>query len=198
MKRRTAIKIVALSAVSSNLDPLTHGLCHSEAGTACSAGNYNLRFFTPEENQLLDQLMEMVIPADGHSPGAHAAQVSLFADLMLSISSAAVQKQWREGLKLIQEESAKSSLAEALAKSAANEGHPTNDLERFFRALKHMTANGYYTSTIGIHQDLQYQGNAYLTAFPRCAQVPAKQAEEPGKEAGAQLQARSSPHFCNK
>ena len=133
MKRRTAIKIVALSAVSSNLDTLTYGLCHSDAGTAWSAANYHLRFFTPEENQLLDQLMEMVIPADGHSPGAHAAQVSLFADLMVSTSSAAVQKQWREGLKLIQEESTKSSLAEALAKSAANEGHPTTDLERFFR-----------------------------------------------------------------
>ncbi|SRR6266566_15442 len=198
MKRRTAIKIVALSAVSPNLDTLTYGLCHSDAGTACSAGNYNLRFFTPEENHLLDQLMEMVIPADDHSPGAHAAHVSLFADLMVSTSSAAVQKQWREALKLIQEESAKSSLAEALAKSAANEGHPTSDLERFFRALKHMTVNGYYTSSIGIHQDLQYQGNAYLTAFPGCAQVPAEQPEEPGKKTGDQLHARSSQHFCDK
>jgi Gluconate 2-dehydrogenase subunit 3 len=196
MKRRTAIKIVALSAVSSNLDTLTYGLCHSDAGTAWSAANYHLRFFTPEENQLLDQLMEMVIPADGHSPGAHAAQVSLFADLMVSTSSAAVQKQWREGLKLIQEESTKSSLAEALAKSAANEGHPTTDLERFFRALKHMTVNGYYTSAIGIHQDLQYQGNAYLTAFPGCAQFPAR--PEPGKKTGDQPQARSSHHFCNQ
>jgi hypothetical protein len=87
---------------------------------------------------------------------------------MVSTSSAAIQKQWRRGLKQMQEEAQKSSPAEALAKSAANEGHPTTDLERFFGALKQMTVNGYYTSAFGVHQDLQYQGNTYLTAFPGC------------------------------
>ena len=129
--------------------------------------------------------MEMIIPADSHSPGAHAAQVSLFADSMLAASSVAIQKQWREGLIQVQSEAAKSSLAEALAKSAFNEGHPTTDLQRFFRALKLMTVNGYYTSAIGIHQDLQYQGNTYLTAFPGCArhQIPANQAGEQREKA---------------
>ncbi|HTF24621.1 MAG TPA: gluconate 2-dehydrogenase subunit 3 family protein [Candidatus Limnocylindria bacterium] len=182
MKRRTAIRIVALSALASKLDAMGAGVC---AGKGWSASNYKLRFFTSEENELLDQLMEMIIPADNHSPGAHAAQVNLFADLMVSTSSAAIQKQWREGLKRMQEQAAKSSLAETLAKSAANEGHPTTDLERFFRALKHMTVSGYYTSAIGIHQDLQYQGNAYLTAFPGCArtQIPTNQAGVQREEA---------------
>src|SRR5437667_368907 len=78
----------------------------------------------------------------------------------------------REGLMQMQEEARKSSLTEALAKSAAHEDHPTTDLERFFRTLKQMTVNGYYTSAIGIHQDLQYQGNTYLSAFPPCALNP--------------------------
>jgi hypothetical protein len=34
--------------------------------------------------------------------------------------------------------------------------------------LKQMTVNGYYTSEIGIHKDMEYVGNAYLGAFPAC------------------------------
>ena len=159
MRRRTAIKVVALGALAfSGEFPLT----------AWSAQKYELRFFTPEENALLEQLMEMVIPADAHSPGAREAQVSLFADLMVATSGEAIRKQWREGLKLMQEEAAQSSLAEALAKASAHEEHPTTSLEHFFAALKRMTVNGYYTSEIGIHQDLQYQGNTYLGQFPSC------------------------------
>lgn len=169
MKRRTAIKIVALSALAPSLEAAGAAVCQPGAGVAWFASGYELRFFTPEENAFLDHVMEMIIPADDHSPGAHAAQVSLFADLMVATSKGAVQEQWRNGLSLMRQETARSSLAEALAKSALHEGLPTTGLERFFAALKQMTVNGYYTSAIGIHQDLQYQGNTYLDAFAGCA-----------------------------
>ena len=76
-----------------------------------------MQFFTEDENRLLDQLMEMIIPADDHSPGAHEAQTNLFADLMVASSSDAVKKQWQDGIRLIREEAAGSSLAEALQQS---------------------------------------------------------------------------------
>ncbi|MGH9378418.1 MAG: gluconate 2-dehydrogenase subunit 3 family protein [Terriglobia bacterium] len=182
MERRTALKIVALGALAPKIDAMGAGICHMGKGAAWSANDYKRRFFTGEENELLDRLTEMIIPADGHSPGAHAAQVSLFADLMVATSGKAVQARWRAGLKLMQEEAAKSSLAEALGASAAHEGHPTTDLERFFSSLKEMTVNGYYTSAVGIHQDLQYQGNTYVSAFPGCTlkKVVARQAAERG------------------
>jgi len=169
MKRRTAIKIVALGALAPKFDALGAAVCHPVAGTAWSAADYELRFFTKEENELVDQLMEMIIPADHHSPGAHAAQASLFADLMVATSRDAVKTQWRNGLRLMRQEGARSSLAAALSKASAHEGAPQTELERFFTTLKNMTVNGYYTSAIGIHQDLQYQGNTYLPAFPECA-----------------------------
>ncbi|PYT66326.1 MAG: hypothetical protein DMG42_29605 [Acidobacteria bacterium] len=172
MKRRTAIKITAIGALAPKLDTLSPALGHLPTGAGGLARDDKLRFFTAEERELLDQLMEMIIPTDDHAPGAKAAEVSLFADLMVSTSGREVQKQWREGLMQMQEEARKSSLTEALAKSAAHEDHPTTDLERFFRTLKQMTVNGYYTSAIGIHQDLQYQGNTYLSAFPPCALNP--------------------------
>jgi Gluconate 2-dehydrogenase subunit 3 len=158
MKRRTALKIVALGA----LVPEGNSLLNA----AWTPGNYRLRFFNEQEIELLDRLMEMIIPADEHSPGAHAAQVSLFADLMVATSDNHLKQLWRKGLQLVQDEAAHSSLDAALAKSAANEGNPENDLERFYGHLKAMTVNAYYTSAIGIHRDLRYQGNTYLSSFP--------------------------------
>lgn len=65
-------------------------------------------------------------------------------------------------------EAKKSSLGEALAKAAKLSETPSSDLGQFFVALKQMTVNGYYTSEVGIHQDLGYIGNTYLPEFPGC------------------------------
>jgi Gluconate 2-dehydrogenase subunit 3 len=162
MERRTALKIAALGAIST-------ALAHpDEAAVLWSPDTYELKFFDQQENALVDGLMEMIIPADGHSPGAHAAKVSLFADWMIATGDDATKAIWRDGLRAMREEVSRSSLSAALAKAAANEEHPSDVLERFFVELKRMTVNGYYTSAIGIHQDLQYVGNTYLAAFPGC------------------------------
>ena len=95
-----------------------------------------MQFFTEEESQLLDQIMEMIIPADDHSPGAHEAGTNLFADLMLATSNDAVKKQWRDGIQQIREQAMGSSLAEALRTAAVNEENPKTDAERFFVLLK--------------------------------------------------------------
>jgi hypothetical protein len=39
----------------------------------------------------------------------------------------------------------------------------------FFRLLKNLTADGYYTSRIGLLDELGYQGNTVLPEFPSCA-----------------------------
>jgi hypothetical protein len=168
MERRTALKIIGAGAVAPKLAVSTVTRCHGGESPQAVAAPHVLQFFTPEENQLLDQLMEMIIPADEHSPGAHAAQVSLFADLMVSTSSEEVKRHWRAGLQLIRAEAERTTLATALENSARGEDKPANELEHFFVSLKQMTANGYYTSSVGIHQDLQYQGNTYLSEFPGC------------------------------
>ena len=170
MERRAVLKIVAFTALSQKLNALPcASMGHMEAAPAVpTATTYTLRFFSEEESRLLDQLMEMIIPADEHSPGAHVAQTNLFADLMVATSDQAVKKQWQDGIRLMRDEANRSSLSEALRRAAANEENPTSDLERFFVLLKQMTVNGYYTSATGIHQDMEYVGNAYLGAFPAC------------------------------
>lgn len=37
--------------------------------------------------------------------------------------------------------------------------------EKFFTQLKQTTAAAYYSSKIGIHQDINYLGNVYLKQF---------------------------------
>jgi Gluconate 2-dehydrogenase subunit 3 len=169
MERRAVLKIVALAALSQKLNALPGAaMSHMQADPTAPATPYTLQFFTEEESHLLDQLMEMIIPADDHSAGAHEAQCNLFADLMVAASSDGVKKQWRDGMRLIRGEAMGSSLAEALRKAAVNEDNPQTDLERFFVSLKFMTVNGYYTSATGIHKEMEYAGNTYLAAFPEC------------------------------
>jgi Gluconate 2-dehydrogenase subunit 3 len=170
MERRAVLKIVALTALSQKLNALPNVAMRPmeppQATPPVTA--YTLQFFSEEESRLLDQLMEMIIPADDHSPGAHEAGTNLFADLMVATSNDAVKKQWQDGIRLMREEATSSSLAEALRTAAANEENPQTDLERFFVLLKQMTVNGYYTSATGIHKDMEYIGNTYLAAFPEC------------------------------
>src|SRR6202522_1092344 len=124
MERRALLKIVALTALSQKLNALPGAaMSHMQAAPAAPIPTaYTLQFFTEEESHLLDQLMEMIIPADDHSPGAHEAQTNLFADLLVATSDNAIKKQWQDGLRLIREAS---SLDEALRRAAANEENPT-------------------------------------------------------------------------
>ena len=48
---------------------------------------------------------------------------------------------------------------------AEHEGDPKTPSERFFREIKARTANAYYTSEIGIHQEMEYKGNTILQEF---------------------------------
>jgi hypothetical protein len=169
MERGSVLKLVALTALSQKLNALPGAaMGHIQAPSVAPVTPYTLQFFSEDESRLLGQLMEIIIPTDDHSPGAHEANTNLFADLMVASGDNTIKKQWQDGIRLIREEATHSSLAEALHRASANEENPTTDLERFFVLLKQMTVNGYYTSAIGIHKDMEYIGNAYLGSFPEC------------------------------
>jgi hypothetical protein len=48
---------------------------------------------------------------------------------------------------------------------AGDEKKPATDDERFFAELKTRTVHAYYTSKIGIHDELEYKGNVLLDEF---------------------------------
>jgi hypothetical protein len=146
-------------------------------GAAPLAAQPAPRFFTPTEFRMVDELSEIIIPADDHSPGARAAQVAAYIDQMLADSFDDKPKQdFREGLQLVDKlchEMHRVSFLDAspeqrvavVARMARNEKNPKKPEEHFFALIKGITANAYYSSKIGIHQEIEYKGNTMLTEF---------------------------------
>jgi hypothetical protein len=133
------------------------------------------RFLTASEFALLDELTEMIIPADEHSPGARAAGVAAYVDGRLAESlEPEWQARWRTGLAAVDQlsrdlngrpmmEASPEQRVAVLRRMAGAEKDPQTEPEHFFIELKNWTAQGYYTSKIGIHQDQEYKGNVYQT-----------------------------------
>ena len=137
-------------------------------------------FFTATQHTLVEELSETVIPADSHSGGAKAAKVADFIDQYLRETVDDNQKAlWREGLRLIdlmsQHYNGKSFVNASPQErievlTVLSENHEMTDLPevRFFKELKHLTVRGYYTSKIGIHDELEYKGNRIQQEFSGC------------------------------
>ena len=129
------------------------------------------RFFTPAQHALVEELSETIIPADSHSGGAKAAKVADCIDQILRDTLDDPQKAlWRDGLRLVDLMTrhysgktfvdANSEERVAVLTVLSDNDHMTELPEvRFFVALKRMTVDAYYTSKIGIHDELEYKGN---------------------------------------
>lgn len=62
---------------------------------------------------------------------------------------------------------------------------PQTPLEKFFAVTKRATVQGYYTSEIGIHQELKYKGNQMLAEFVGCLTQDGKDCPHCGQKAEA-------------
>src|SRR5580658_8428011 len=158
-------------------DLIRIGAAAALAAPAVFAVTGQPRFFTPAEFALLDELTEAIIPSDDHSPGARAAQVAAYIDARVAEAFEAKERDdWRDGLKLVEglsremhghafmDASPEQRIA-VLTRMAKNEMNAKTPEEVFFRELKHATAHAYYTSKIGIHQEMEYKGNVMLEEF---------------------------------
>jgi hypothetical protein len=157
LSRREMIAATAAALAT----PLVAG-CEAKAPPAARpAGG----FLTRDELALLDELTELIIPADEHSPGARAAGVAGYIDGRLAESlEPEWQATWRSGLAGVE------ALSRQLAGKAFLQATPDQRVavltemagkEGFFRELKWWTVRSYYTSKIGIQMDQEYKGNVY-------------------------------------
>lgn len=134
-------------------------------------------FFTKEEFATLDTLTDLLIPTDDHSPGAHEAGVAPYIDRSVAEDFLPENKtSWRKGLAAIDQlsnstygvsfiKAAHQQQTDLLKKLADKEADPKTEPEKFFTQLKQTTAFAYYSSSIGIHQDINYKGNVILEQF---------------------------------
>jgi hypothetical protein len=172
--RRDVLRLAAAAAAA----PLVPRVVVGDTVPALAAG----RFFDAAEMALLDELTEMIIPQDEHSGGARAAGVAAYIDGRLAEYDPSIpdlreeRERWKAGLALVNVVARNVSGTPFLAASpeqrtailtnlAAGEEDPKTDGERFFVDLKQWTAFGYYTSRIGIHDEMEYKGNTLLAEF---------------------------------
>jgi len=172
--RREMLKLAATAAISI---PLV-GLANTATADAATAAQWKAPlFFTREEFAMVDEISELIIPTDEHSPGARAAGCAAYIDARLAESwTDAPKTEWRDGLKAIdavsQEMHGKPFMQAApeqriavLTAISKNEMNPQKPEEHFFREIKRRTAHAYYSSKIGIHQEMEYKGNVPIKEF---------------------------------
>jgi hypothetical protein len=138
-----------------------------------------LKFFTEAENRLLIEMSERIIPKDERSGGAKEARVSEYIDMIANIANEQTKKDWRDGIAAINKmsrdmfskdfaDASEQQQIQLLTNISKNETKPQTTEEKFFKLMKSATVDGYYTSKIGIHDELKYRGNSYIKDFTGC------------------------------
>lgn len=87
---------------------------------------------------------------------------------MIATGSERTRAAWKNGLEAFRQASETTPLDAVLSRAAEEEESPRTDLGRFFIELKRMTVDGYYTSQLGIGEEMRYEGNQHLTSAPQC------------------------------
>jgi gluconate 2-dehydrogenase gamma chain len=153
---------------------------HTESPPSTS---YAPQFFTPEEFRTVEILTEMIIPTD-ETPGAKEAQVANYIDFVVFSAAEfkpSLQREWIEGLAVLDHESrgqfgkafpegSEADRTKLLTLMSVTERDPSARDRgfEFFKLLKDMTVEGFYTSKIGLIDVLDYQGMNYMSDFPGC------------------------------
>ncbi|MEQ8582166.1 MAG: gluconate 2-dehydrogenase subunit 3 family protein [Marinoscillum sp.] len=163
MDRRKALINMSLSAAGISLSAsliAALGSCESKKQLS-----YKALTFSAEEDALLQELVELIIPTTD-TPGAKAAGVNQYIDRVLSMVSDAPEKEgFVSGLETIDILSQKQFGQTFLKLSQEDQIKLLQQLESesqtakggsFFSLLKSMTIYGYYTSEIGASQELMY------------------------------------------
>jgi hypothetical protein len=193
ISRRDVLKNLAVSAAATSVlrvipahaAEMAHHMIATEK-SASPTKAYAPKFFSAHDYKTLQSLCETIIPADADSGGAIEAGAPEFIDLLTS-ENKDYQVTLSGGLLWLDsrcsDQYGKSFLdctpdqqKEILDKIAyRRNAFADRSLEQgvaFFSFLRNMTADGFFTSKIGI-QYLGYIGNTYVNGeFPGCPPVP--------------------------
>ena len=181
--RREMIKVSAGSAALVVLTPESRGAPQhhtSSAASSAEASSWQPKFFTADQNELVTTLAELILP-ETDTPGARAAKVNEYIDLVLSDETAQIQKNFLDGLAWIDHRSnelfqkdflglSNEQQVEILTRLSDSSNIQPQDRagRRFFLDIRGRTVFGYYTSKIGIHQELEYKGKQPLAEWAGC------------------------------
>ena len=161
-----------------------HHLVDAEKAAA-PGGSYTPKFFRPQQYKTLQALCQAIIPPEGDTGGAVEAGTPEFIDLLTSENSDYQLKlggglMWLDATCGGRYEKAYLDCAPPQQKEILDAiAYRANALKdpslaqgvAFFAFLRNLTADGFFTSEIGIKY-LGYIGNKYMADFPGCPPVP--------------------------
>ena len=153
---------------------------HTAVTAAAEAAPWAPKVFDAHQNETVVVLSEMIIPQTD-TPGAKAAKVNEFVDLVLDDANESDRKQFLKGLAWMDARSQElfgtdfvsaapeqqTALLTILA-SPKNKAFEDQVGIDFFNAIKGLTITGYYTSEIGMKQELGDDGQLFLLEYPGC------------------------------
>jgi hypothetical protein len=156
-----------------------HAQTHA-AAAAMSAPAWTPAVFTPRQNDAVIALSELIIP-ETDTPGAKGALVNRFIDRVLVDAPAAQRTAFLRGLAWVDTASRREfglEIAAAtveqqtalLTRLSDDHDHAGADAPgvEFFRALKALTITGYYSTEIGLRQELGDDGVLMAAEFHGC------------------------------
>jgi hypothetical protein len=155
-------------------------------GQAASAPNHSLphqgspaRFFNQDDFATISRIADLIIP-ETDTPGAVAAGVPAYIDLVISRNTDQ-QLVMADGLRWLDGEAKRTlnkrfielpgdqqiSILEPLCEAADKNERRARNVQ-FFALIKSLTADGYYTSKVGLRTELGYTGDKARAGFPDC------------------------------
>lgn len=133
---------------------------------------------TASQLETVGTLVELIIPTT-ETPGAKAALVDRYVDGVLSTADADIRANFLNGLAWLDTRSASlfggpfnavtaPQQIDLLTRLAAAPSQEADTGAEFFTVMKAMTITGYYTTEIGLRQELEDPGVLMLPSYPGC------------------------------
>ena len=192
ISRRDILKSLTITAITGSVlrvIPLeaaeyAHRMVRAEKAAAENQA-YTPKFFSAHFYKTLQALCQAIIPSDEDAKGAIEAGAPEFIDLITSenkeyqvalggglmwLDNTCIDRYSKTYLECIPEQQKEILDLIAYRKNAKQDPSLGQGIE-FFAFLRKLTADGYFTSEIGIEY-LGYIGNTFVKEFPGCPPVP--------------------------
>ncbi|MGH9339630.1 MAG: gluconate 2-dehydrogenase subunit 3 family protein [Acidobacteriota bacterium] len=187
ISRREAIRTIGASSIVPLLSYLGPGglfasnaQTHPRVPVQSLEQPWSARFLNVQEVETAAAVAELIIP-ETDTPTARAAKAHQYIDYSLSLENDQVQQSFKRGLAWLDEKSRHLFGKDFLELEVEQQNGILNliawedkaspeDREGtlFFKDIKALTVFAYYTSEIGIHEELQYPRETFLLEFPGC------------------------------
>jgi len=180
----TAVRGSVLRVIPLEAAEYAHRMVQEEKAAAAT---YTPKFFNAHAYKTLQRLCNTIIPADNESQGAVEAGAPEFIDLLTSenpdyqvslggglmwLDNTCIDRYEKPYLDCTEDQQKEILDQIAYRKNAKKDPSLGQGIE-FFGFLRKLTADGFFTSEIGIAY-LGYVGNAYVQEFLGCPPVPEK------------------------